>query len=43
MSIYVCICAVGMVITALSYIWWEDRKDRKLEEGKPENDKQQTE
>ena len=33
----------GVIIIGLSFVWWEDRKERKLQEGKPENDKQQTE
>ncbi|WP_262497543.1 MULTISPECIES: hypothetical protein [Parabacteroides] len=43
MNIYVYMIITGVIIIGLSFVWWEDRKERKLQEGKPENDKQQTE
>lgn len=43
MNIYVYMIAFGMLVIGLSYYYWVDRRDRKLEEGKPKNDKQQTE
>ena len=36
MNIYVYICVLGKAITALSYLWWVERKERKHK-----NDKQQ--
>ena len=43
MNIYVYMIALGMVGIAYFFVWREDRKERKLEEGKPKYDKQQTE
>ncbi len=34
MNIYVYICVLVMVITALSYLWWIERKERNEEEKK---------
>lgn len=40
MNIYVYLIALGMIIICLSYYCWVDKRERKLEEGKRENDKQ---
>lgn len=42
MNIYVYMIITGMIIIGLSFVWWEDRKERKAEEGKRKNNQQGT-
>lgn len=43
MNIYVYMIITGMIIIGLSFVWWEDRKERKLEEEKTGNEKHKPE
>lgn len=40
MNIYVYMIITGMIIIGLSFVWWEDRKERKAEERKHKKNRQ---
>nr|WP_262711662.1 hypothetical protein [Parabacteroides goldsteinii] len=42
MNIYVYMIAFGMLVIGLSYYYWVDKRDRKLDKGNPKNEEQQS-